>query len=87
MILELILLFAALAASWYVSNRTPKQYPPTPPYRLPLIGHRLHLLAYKNDINRAFEVLYEKYSKNGVLAIDMGFGFKTVLIGECLDVV
>ncbi len=59
MFFEALLLFLTCLLIWYYKTRLPSTYPPTPPIRLPLIGHGLYLLGYKNS-QEAFNHLCEK---------------------------
>ncbi len=55
---------------------------PTPPWRLPFIGHAHYLYSYgSSGAVKAFEDLYDRYSKDGMLALDVG-AEKIVLVGE-----
>ncbi len=73
MLLELLLLCILLAAAWYKKSRLPADHPPTPPFRLPIIGHFHHLLLTSptNKTTALYE-LFKKYNKNGVLSIFVG---------------
>jgi hypothetical protein len=59
MFLEIILFVLTLLLIWYYLTRLPSSYPPTPPIRLPLIGHGLYLLGFNNS-QEAFSHLCEK---------------------------
>nr|APH81374.1 cytochrome P450 CYP3031A1 [Tigriopus kingsejongensis] len=80
--LELIaLVVVVLILAWYVKNRLPANYPPTPPTRLPLFGHSHYLLFTRNSGIEAIDELFHKYSKDGVMAFHLG-SFKLVIIGS-----
>jgi hypothetical protein len=82
MIVESLLFVAAFLLFWAYATKIPPNYPPTPPIRLPLIGHMHYLLPYgAQNRNKGLHKLYEKYNKNGVMALHI-FGFKIVIIGE-----
>ena len=63
-------------------TRLPADYPPTPPLRLPLLGHMHYIVPYVLNTGLAgLEDLNRKYGKNGVLCLHFG-PFKLVLLGE-----
>ena len=55
----------------------PDNYPPTPPIRLPIIGHAHYLLFHGKVLQETFK----RYSKNGLLALHIGT-FRMTLIGN-----
>ena len=81
MITELLLVFAALMVWWLYASRLPADYPPTPPVRLPFLGHMHYLLPYLKEPYEGLYQLYDKYGRNGVMAIHFG-PYKFVLLGE-----
>ena len=72
----------SLPLSRYYKNRLPSDYPPTPPIRLPIIGHIPYLmLSRKKNFNEAFDELFDRYSRDGLCAIHLGT-WKIVTIGS-----
>ena len=73
MLVEFILGFALACLAWYLLTRLPANYPPTPPIRLPILGH-VHYLFWIKDTKRtsALYEMYKRYSKNGVLTLHIG---------------
>lgn len=61
MIIEVILFVIFCLTVWYYLTRLPDNYPPTPPIRLPLIGHGLYMLGYEHA-QIAFHELCDKVS-------------------------
>ena len=59
MIVEILLFLSTILLIWYYMTRLPANYPATPPIRLPLIGHGLYLLGYKNS-QEAFSAICAK---------------------------
>jgi len=66
MIIEAVLFLTVLFLTWKFLSKLPDDYPSTPPIRLPLIGHGLYLLGYKNT-QAAFNDLCHKYGKDGMM--------------------
>jgi hypothetical protein len=81
MFVELVLFVIVIVAYWLYSTRLPANYPPSPPVRLPILGHAHYLWFNGTHVNEAINNLYKKYNKNGVFAFHLGMA-KTVLIGE-----
>ena len=73
MLVEFLLGFAFAAFVWYAMTRLPTNYPPTPPIRLPILGH-VHYLFWirKTKRSTAFYEMFKRYSKNGVLTVHIG---------------
>ena len=82
MFVELILGFAFASLAWYFMTRLPADYPPTPPIRLPILGHA-HYLFWIKDTKRtsALYEMYKRYNRNGVLTLHIGTERMT-MIGE-----
>ena len=66
----------------------PPDYPPTPPIRLPLLGHMHYIVPYvlrgsmtKTTRATGLEDLNKRYGKGGILCLHFG-PFKLVLIGK-----
>ena len=54
---------------WYFNTRLPNNYPPTPPTRLPFLGHAHYLILHRTtDIYEVFR----RYNRDGVLALHIG---------------
>ncbi len=66
MIIESILLVSVLVLMWWYLTGYPEGYPATPPIRLPVIGHGLYLLGYRNT-QEAFNDLCHRYGKDGMM--------------------
>ncbi len=66
MLAEVFLLLWALVLIWYYVTRLPDTYPATPPIRIPILGHTLYMLGYKNS-QEAFNELCKKYAKDGMM--------------------
>ena len=81
MITELLLVLAALTAWWLYSTRLPPDYPPVPPVRLPFLGHMHYLLPHLKEPYEGLYQLYDKYGRNGVMAMHFG-PYAFVLLGE-----
>ena len=82
MLTELFLLGVALIILWYWKTRLPSDHPPTPPIRLPILGHFHYLLMYPaTKTTTGLYELYKAYSKNGVLSFHVGTQ-KITLIGN-----
>ena len=47
MLLAAAALAAAALVAWFFATRLPANYPPTPPLRLPLLGHALYFLWHR----------------------------------------
>ena len=61
---------------WYFNTRLPNNYPPTPPTRLPFLGHAHYLMLHRTtDIYE----LFTRYNRDGVLALHIGTWKFTVL--------
>ena len=56
-------------------------YPAMPPFRFPALGHLPHFLFCDKKGTEAMEELYEKYNKNGLLALHFGWSIKVVVMG------
>lgn len=56
-------------------------YPAMPPFRLPALGHLPYFLFCKKRGTEAMEELYEKFSRNGLLALHFGWSTKVVVMG------
>ncbi len=85
MLVEAVLFLFVFALSWHFINRPPANYPPTPPIRLPFLGHIHYLLPYGlKNANVGLNALYKKYNKDGVFAFHLGI-IKLVLVGEASD--
>ena len=84
MLVEFILGFAVASFAWYLMTRLTANYPPTPPIRLPILGHAHYLFWIKNTKRTsAFYEMFKRYSKNGVLTLHIGTARMT-MIGEHL---
>ena len=68
MIIEVFLFVVVLILAWKYLSKLPEDYPSTPPILLPVIGHGLYLLGYKNT-QEAFNDLCHKYGKDGMMVI------------------
>ena len=84
MLVEFILGFAVASFAWYLMTRLPANYPPTPPIRLPILGHA-HYLLWIKDTKRtsALYEMFKRYSKNGVLTLHIGTE-RVTMIGKHL---
>ena len=73
MLVELILGFTISSLLWYFMTRLPPNYPPTPPIRLPILGHS-HYLFWIRDSDRssALYKMFQRYSKNDILTLHIG---------------
>ncbi len=83
MIVEIVLFSAVLLCYWYYATRLPADSPPSPPIRLPFLGHIHYLLPYGKRVNDGLDDLYRKYNKNGMFTFHMGF-LKMILIGTSI---
>ena len=81
MITEFLLVFAAIMVWWLFSSRLPEDYPPTPTVRLPFLGHMHYLLPYLKEPYEGLYQLYNKYGRNGAMAMHFG-PYKFALLGE-----
>lgn len=81
MIVELIVLASALLLFWHYKTPLPPDYPPTPPIRLPVLGHMHYMLPYISDVNEGFYALYKKYGRDGILALHLGPYVRDVVLG------
>ncbi|XP_059087981.1 cytochrome P450 2C15-like [Tigriopus californicus] len=80
--LVLIIFVSVLVLYWYFQTKLPDDYPPTPPIRLPILGHAVYLyFGTKASGAEAIDALYQRYSKDGIMAFHLG-PFKTVIIGN-----
>ena len=70
--IEWAFLVVFLACLWYFSTRLPDNYPPTPPVRLPILGHAHYLFLHKPTKSTAIYELFRRYSKNGILTLHIG---------------
>ena len=66
--IEIALLGVLLLIIWYYATRLPDNYPPTPPIRLPILGHAHYLLLHGPVLHETFK----RYSKNGLLSLHIG---------------
>ena len=80
MISELLFL-ATLAVFWLYFAKLPPDYPPTPPISLPFVGHMHYLLPHLRQPWEGLYHLYNKYGRNGLMAMHFG-PYKFVLLGE-----
>ncbi len=86
MLVELFLFAGALLLYWAYTTRSPAGCPPSPPFRLPFLGHIHYLIPYGSKrVNEGLEELYEKYSRDGAFTFHLG-SLKMVLIGQCMYV-
>ena len=81
MIVELIVLASVLLLFWRYKTPLPPDYPPTPPLRLPILGHMHYMLPYLSDANEGFYALYKKYGRDGMLALHLGPYIRDVVMG------
>jgi hypothetical protein len=81
MIVELLLLAIVWLMYWHYKTRLPSDYPPSPPLRLPILGHIHYLWLHRANINEGIDSLYEKYNRNGVFALHLG-PTKLIIVGE-----
>ena len=80
MLLEFVLGFAIAIFAWYLMTRLPADYPPTPPLRLPILGHTPYLLWFGDTKHTsALYEMFKRYSKNGVLTLHIGTERMTML--------
>lgn len=78
----LIIFGSVLVLYWYYKTRLPDDYPPSPPIRLPIIGHAVYsFFGTSASGAEAIDELYERFSKDGIMAFHMG-PFKMVIIGN-----
>ena len=79
---EFILGFAFIGFLWYILTRLPANYPPTPPIRLPILGH-VHYFFWFRDTKRstALYEMFKLYSENGILTVHIG-AQKVTMIGK-----
>ena len=82
MLVEFLTGLALVCLAWYHITRLPENYPPTPPIRLPFLGHTQYLFWIR-DTNRtsALYEMFKRYSKNGILTLHIGTERMT-LIGK-----
>ena len=80
MFVELILGFAVASLAWYFMTRLPADYPPTPPIRLPILGH-VHYLFWIKDTKytSALYEMFKRYSRDGVLTLHIGTERMTII--------
>lgn len=71
MIVELLLVPILGLLLWLYISKPPPNYPASPPWPLPLIGHAYYLWGYKNT-QEAVMNLMEKYGQDGMLALKLG---------------
>ncbi len=83
MIVEAALFVVVFYLCWLYLTRPPPDYPPTPPIRLPIFGHIHYLMGYGSDPNVGFDKVFQKYGKDGVVAVHMG-KLKMALIGTLI---
>ena len=85
MLVGLILGFTILGLLWYFMTRLPPSYPPTPPIRLPILGHFHNFLWIRDsESNSALYKMFKRYSKNDVLTLHIGTERMT-MIGKISD--
>ena len=85
MLVGLILGFTILGLLWYFMTRLPPSYPPTPPIRLPILGHFHYFLWIRDsESNSALYKMFKRYSKNDVLTLHIGTERMT-MIGKTSD--
>ena len=77
-----LLHLALIYLIWLRMTEPGPNYPAMPPFRLPALGHLPHFLFCKRKGTEAMEELYEKYSKNGLLALHIGWSTKVVVMGS-----
>ena len=66
--IEVVLLAVLLLIIWYWATKLPDNYPPTPPIRLPILGHAHYMLLHGTVLHETFK----RYSKNGLLTLHIG---------------
>ena len=71
MLLEICLFLVLALLIWSYVTRLPSNYPSTPPIRLPIIGHALHMFGYKNT-QKVMNKICDKYGKDGMVAVNFG---------------
>ena len=82
MLVEFILGFLVACFAWYLVTKLPATYPPTPPIRLPILGHAHYLFWIKDTKHTsALCEMFKRYSKNGVLTLHIGT-VRITLIGK-----
>ena len=80
MLIEAILFVVSIFLfCWYYKN--PANYPATPPFWIPIYGHSFYVMFSSKTQNETMIDLYKKYSKNGMLALDLGTS-KMILMGD-----
>ena len=72
MIVEIILFTILAYLIWLWQTRLPPNYPPSPPIRLPILGHVHYLWWHKTDPAYFLDEMYDKYGKDGAVAFHMG---------------
>ena len=73
MLIEITLGLVFSSILWYLMTRLPSNYPPTPPTRLPILGHA-HYLFWITDGERTSALckMFKRYSKNDMLTLHIG---------------
>ncbi len=81
MLAEALIAAAVLLFFWYQNTKLPANHPPTPPIRLPILGHFHYFLFYQGTKTTSpLCELYKSYNKNGVLSLFVG-STKITLVG------
>ena len=80
-VVAVLSVLVATAIIWYFTTRLPANYPPTPPIRLPILGHALYFLWHwpASPGTSAVYEIYRRYHKDGILAIHVGTEKMTVV--------
>jgi hypothetical protein len=80
--LEWVLLIVVVAFLLHQANKKSNDAPPTPPIRLPILGHAHYLFMYSGTktTTQLYE-LFRRFNKNGVLSLEIGT-MQITLIGK-----
>ena len=70
--IEWDLLITSVVLIWYFTTRLPDNYPPTPPIRLPILGHAHYLFLYRLTKSTMIYEVFRRHNKEGVLTLHIG---------------
>ena len=76
---EWALFLISMTTIWYLTSRLPDKYPPTPPIRLPILGHAHYLLLHGPTKSSVIYELFQRYSRDGILTLHVGTWRFTVI--------
>ena len=87
MLVLITLGFIISSLFWYFMTRLPPNYPPTPPTRLPILGHMHYLFWIRDSKHRsALHKMFKRYSKNDMLTLHIGVERVTMIGKKIYDI-